>query len=161
MDELDKGLAISLTGPAREEALRRCREQIRSWGESLPPAEPLVLDFGLGEFERTGLIEFWIANEARAGYCGKYLFLFDGQSCPHHRHASKHETFFVVRGKVTMHLADGDREMGPGEVLAVETGTEHGFTGCGPALLLEISQPCEIDDNAFRDPRIPIGRGGE
>ena len=25
------------------------------------------------------LIEFWIANEMDAGYCAKYLFVFDGQ----------------------------------------------------------------------------------
>ena len=38
------------------------------------------------EFDRVGLIEFWIANEKEAGYCGKYLFAFDGQQCPAHSH---------------------------------------------------------------------------
>ena len=32
------------------------------------------------------------------------------------------------------------------------------FTGDGPALLLELSTPCEISDNDFADDRIPIGR---
>jgi hypothetical protein len=27
----------------------------------------------------------------------------------------------------------------------------------GPALLLELSMPCEVDDNFFDDPRIPYG----
>ena len=93
MDELEKGLAIALTGPRRDQALAAFREQIGNWGVALPPVEPLVLDFGLGEFDQTGLIEYWIANEAAAGYCGKYLFVFDGQACPRHRHAAKHETF--------------------------------------------------------------------
>lgn len=159
MDELDKGLAIAISGPQREAALVAFHEQIQAWGIALPPVEPLVLDFGLGDFEKTGLIEYWIANEMTAGYCGKYLFVFDGQTCPRHRHVTKHETFFLVKGR--MRITHGDRtfEMGEGEVLPVSPGGFHSFTGIGPALLLELSMPCEIDDNDFADPRIPIGKG--
>jgi len=158
VDELDKGLAISLRGPRAEEALAAFRDQMRAWGMPLPPAPPLALDFGLGDYERTGLIECWIANETEAGYCGKYLFVFEGQSCPHHRHKEKHETFFALVGKVLMSFAGGENEMGPGDVLPVAPGQPHGFTGVGgPALLLEISKPCVIDDNYFEDTRIPIG----
>jgi len=157
MEELDKGLAISLTGPAAERALAAFNKQMDEWGLAAPPVEPLVLDFGLGDFRSSGLIEYWIANELNAGYCGKYLFVFDGQSCPAHRHKEKHETFFIVKGRVRMTL-DGERiEMSPGDVLPVEPGRVHGFTGEGPALLLEISKPCLIEDNYFEDPRIPIG----
>ncbi len=98
MDELDKGRSIALTGPRAETALRAFRRQMEAWGLATPPAEPLVLDFGLAEFDRVGLIEFWIANEKEAGYCGKYLFAFDGQQCPAHSHRAKHETFFLLRG---------------------------------------------------------------
>ena len=106
MDELDRALSICVTGPLREQALTRCARQLAAWGVALPPVEPLVLDFGLGDFERTGLIEYWIANEAQAGYCGKYLFVFDGQTCPAHRHGKKHETFFLVKGQLRV-VADG------------------------------------------------------
>jgi quercetin dioxygenase-like cupin family protein len=157
MDELAKGLAISLDGPARAAALRRCREQLARWQVSPPPAEPLVLDFGLGDFAQTGLIEYWIANETAAGYCGKYLFVFAGQSCPEHAHAEKHETFHVVQGRADFRLDGGKRTLAPGEVLPVAPGVRHGFTGSGPALLLELSSPCRIEDNRFSDPRIPIG----
>lgn len=85
MDELDSDLQISVTGTVREEALAACARQLRAWDVALPPVEPLVLDFGLGDFYRTGLIEYWIANEIEAGYCGKFLFLFDRQTCPLHR----------------------------------------------------------------------------
>jgi D-lyxose ketol-isomerase len=47
--------------------------------------------------------------------------------------------------------------MGPGDVLPVEPGRQHSFTGRGPALLLEVSTPCVVDDNDFADPAIPIG----
>ncbi len=158
MDELDKGLAIAMTGPARDAALEACQRQIKAWGLALPAVAPLVLDFGLRAFAQTGLIEYWIANEAQAGYCGKYMFVFDGQTCPLHRHVTKHETFFVVKGRLRMRCGERDFEMAEGDVLPVTPGVPHSFTGVGAALLLELSMPCEIDDNAFADPCIPIGK---
>ena len=68
----------------------------------MPPSQRLVLDFGLGDFKGTGLIECWLANEVAAGYCGKYLFVFDRQTCPAHLHRKKHETFFIAKGRVRM-----------------------------------------------------------
>ena len=161
VDELAKGLSIALKGPLRNKALQEFWEQADKWRIAMPPVDPLVLDFGLGEFEKTGLIEFWIANEAAAGYCGKYLFVSDGQTCPEHGHNTKHETFFAVKGKVRMTCEGRSFEMTEGDVLPVPPGSRHTFTGIGPALLLEISTPCEIDDNCFSDKRIPIGRNGD
>lgn len=164
MKELDKALRIALKGREAQCALARFHRQMKTWQMALPPVKPLVLDFGLSDFERTGLIEYWIANEPKAGYCGKYLFVFDGQTCPLHRHRKKHETFFIVKGKVSM-MYDGKRHvMSEGDVLAVKPWKYHSFTGIGPALLLEISMPCEVDDNYFANPVIPIGgnyRGGK
>jgi mannose-6-phosphate isomerase-like protein (cupin superfamily) len=157
MDELQKALDIAITGPLAERAVADFRAQAAAWLVALPPVAPLVLDFGLGDFARVGLIEYWIANEAAAGYCGKYLFVFDGQTCPTHHHRRKHETFFVVQGRVRMMLDERSCAMGPGDVLAVPPGARHCFTGIGPALLLELSMPCEVDDNLFDDERIPIG----
>ncbi|HUT23584.1 MAG TPA: D-lyxose/D-mannose family sugar isomerase [Sumerlaeia bacterium] len=157
MRELQKGLDISISGPQREEALDRFHGQLETWQLAMPAVEPLVLDFGLEEFYKTGLIECWIANEPQAGYCGKYLFLSDGQTCPSHRHREKKETFCIVKGTVRMTCGDQTEAMGPGSVLNVEPGVFHRFTGKGPALVLEISQPCFIDDNYFENPEIPIG----
>jgi len=133
MEELDRALDIALKGPEAERALADFRRQIAAWNVALPPVPPLVLDFGLGEFARTGLIESWIANEAQAGYCGKYLFVFDGQTCPLHRHKVKHETFFIVKGRVAMEYDGSRREMGEGETLPIIPGKFHSFTGIGPA----------------------------
>ena len=157
MDELKEGLEISLRGAAARRALTAFRKQAKAWGVALPPAEPLVLDFGLGDFGRTGLIEYWLANEARAGYCGKYLFVFDGQTCPEHRHRTKHETFFVVKGRVRMCCAGKILVMKEGDVLPVPPGRKHSFAGIGPALLLELSMPCKVTDNYFSNRQIPIG----
>jgi mannose-6-phosphate isomerase-like protein (cupin superfamily) len=132
--------------------------QMAEWQIALPPVEPLVLDFGLGDFEHTGLIEYWIANETDAGYCGKYLFVFDGQTCPSHHHLEKMETFFLVAGRAAISMGAQSFDVTPGDVLTVRPGRRHSFTGVGPALLLELSAPCMIEDNVFDDPAIPIGR---
>ena len=157
MDELGKGFSVGVAGPLREEALSKCLRQIDAWAVALPEVEPLVWDFGLGDFYQTGLIEFWIANEIQAGYCGKYLFLFDGQTCPRHHHRQKHETFFIVKGAVKIECDGETYDMNSGGVLAVAQDRGHSFTGQGAALILELSQPCLIDDNYFANRDIPIG----
>jgi mannose-6-phosphate isomerase-like protein (cupin superfamily) len=157
MDELDKGLNISISKTKAAPILRSFQKQMDEWGIALPDIEPLVLDFGLGEFEKTGLIEYWIANEVESGYCGKYLFVFDQQTCPLHHHRNKLETFFIVKGRVKINYDERVFFMDPGDVLRVETQKAHSFTGIGSALLLEISKPCLISDNYFTDTRIPIG----
>ncbi len=157
MDELRNGLDISVYGPLRDKALTKLRKQIKQWDIALPQVEPLVWDFGLGDFYKIGLIEFWIANEIEKGYCAKYMFVFDSQTCPAHRHKKKHETFFVVKGKVEMVYDDKTFEMNAGDVLPVGCWKYHSFTGIGPALLLEVSKPCVISDNYFENMSIPIG----
>ncbi|MHC4884533.1 MAG: cupin domain-containing protein [Planctomycetota bacterium] len=161
MQELEKGMKLALTGPEAERSLARFGEQMAAWGLTPPPTEALIWDFGLGRFADVGLIETWIANEVGPGYCGKYLYVDEGQTCPRHRHRRKHETFFIVKGRVRMDYGGEIREMGEGDVLPVETWAYHTFTGLTPALLLEVSQPCEIEDNFFEDPRIPIGENYE
>jgi len=153
MQELDKALKKSLLGPEPDAMLDKFQRQIEAWGLALPPVEPLILDFGLGQFDRVGLIEYWIANELEAGYCGKYLFVFDGQMCPSHSHRTKHETFFLVHGCLEVVLNGRQLTLHPGEVLPVPPGHVHSFQGKGNALLLELSMPCHVNDNCFDDPR--------
>ena len=50
MDELQKGLNIFITGPLVDTALERMRRTLGEWGLAMPAAEPLVRDFGLGDF---------------------------------------------------------------------------------------------------------------
>jgi mannose-6-phosphate isomerase-like protein (cupin superfamily) len=158
MEESKNTASITLQGAQRKKALQRFKAQLKSWQLKMPPHEPLVLDFGLGDFMQTGLIECWVANEIEAKYCGKFLFVFGGQTCPTHRHQKKHETFFIVRGKVDMYLDGSHRIMRAGDCLPVPPGKNHRFVGIEPTLLLEVSKPCIVRDNVFHDPRIPIGR---
>jgi mannose-6-phosphate isomerase-like protein (cupin superfamily) len=149
---------FQVAGQAREEALAYCRDVVAGWGLTMPPGEPLALDFGLGRFAEIGEIEFWVANEEARGYCGKFLFVADGQTCPYHRHNLKHETFFVLKGAVRMVVDGAEKILHQGEILVMPPGQRHAFTGIGPALLLEVSMPSIRQDNFFAD--AGIGEGG-
>ena len=142
---------VEVQGAERERALNEVSEQIAQWGLTMPDVQPVVLDFGLGEFPETGETEFWIANEEDSGYCGKFLFLFDGQTCPRHYHDTKHETFFIVKGKVKMVAGEEESIMAEGDTLAMAPGSKHRFTAIGPALVLEVSMPSMLNDNFFDD----------
>ena len=96
------------------------------------------------------------ANEIAAGYCAKYLFVFDRQRCPVHWHERKRETFFVVKGMVRVECDRAKHDMRPGDALTIVPGQHHGFAGAGPALLLEVSMPCIVADNHFEDQRIQV-----
>lgn len=145
-----------VTGVKREAILERFKAQMAEWNITPPKTEAIVIDFNLDEFEQYGLIEYWIANEEAEGYCGKFLFVFDGQTCPYHHHKRKHETFYVVKGRIRMNIRGEDRIMEEGEILAMPPNTAHSFTGLGPALLLEASKPCREKDNFFEDKRIGV-----
>ena len=148
-DQVD---TLQLHGKTRQNALENFALLLSEWQMAMPDVEPLVMDFGQGDFYRTGLIECWLANEIEAGYCAKYLSVFDGQQCPSHSHRFKHETFHIVKGTVQL-IVDGDEHMlNEGDILAMPPGKVHSFTGMGPALILEISTPCLVDDNIFEDP---------
>ncbi len=155
---VDASFPFQVQGEERARALARCREVIRGWGLTMPAVEPLALDFGLGRFAEIGESEFWVANEEAAGYCGKFLFVDDGQTCPYHRHQRKHETFFVVKGRVRMRVDGEEKVLGEGDTLVMPPGRRHAFTGLGPALLLEVSMPSTRGDNLFAD--TAIGEGG-
>ncbi len=151
MDELKQGMENSLSGEEKEKILVDIRNILDEWRIVMPDVEPLVFDFGAGSFHEIGETEFWITNEKDAGYCGKFMFLFQGQMCPEHYHNTKLETFYILRGRIEMNYHGNTTVMQPGDVLNVETGKKHSFKGISNALVLEISMPSIISDNYFTD----------
>ena len=127
MQQLKEALANALPPDEIASVLASFRKQMRAWELTLPPAPPVVFDFGLGQFDRIGLIECWIANEVESGYCGKYLFVFDGQECPTHSHRVKHETFFVLKGQLRVILDGTPMMLRSGDVLPVLPRRKHSF----------------------------------
>jgi len=146
--------AVELQGPEREKALAAIRDQVAAWGLTLPAVTPLPMQFGLNRFMEIGETEWWVANDTDHGYCGKFLFVFDGQTCPYHHHRMKHETFFIVKGTLRMKVGEEERLMREGDLLEMPPGVGHSFTGVGPCLILEVSMPSILQDNFFADKRI-------
>lgn len=142
---------VELQGAEREKALELFHRQVAEWGLKMPDATTLVLDFGLKRFAEIGETEVWIANDPPTGYCGKFLFVMDGQTCPYHQHQMKHETFCVIKGSMRMKMGDQELVMNEGDVMPMPPGTGHSFTGIGPCLLLEVSMPSILKDNFFQD----------
>jgi D-lyxose ketol-isomerase len=136
-----------------------------------------VADFGLGDFEREGLVLLTYVNTDP--YCAKELLLFPGQTCPQHRHPpvaggpGKQETFRCRRGEVYLHVAgeptpapaatppgahyDSLREirLRPGEQHTIPPDTWHWFQA-GPegALVSEFSSTSRDETDVFLDPRV-------
>ncbi len=146
--------SLQLQGERRQEVIEKSSGQLNRWHIAVPTVEPLVMDFGQGDFYTTGLIEYWIANEIEAGYCAKYLYLFDQQHCPTHSHAHKHETFHIVKGSVRLRVDNQEHILHEGDILSMPPGKVHTFSGQGNALILEISTPCLVEDNIFHDKAI-------
>ena len=152
-------LDFELTGAEREAALSDAAGVLNGWGLTMPPGDPLVIHFGLHDFRRIGEVEYWIVNDRENAYCGKFLFLFDGQRCPLHYHKIKDETFFVVKGRVTMEIDGVPLTLNEGATYKMAPGWKHTFAAeGGPALVLEVSLPSLPKDNFFDDAR--IGRNG-
>ena len=154
MDENEILKKLSLSGQERENALRKCHEIVTSWGLKLPDVAPDPLHFGLKDFYNIGEIEFNINNDVEHGYCGKFIFMFKGQTCPMHHHKIKHETFFLVKGRVSMELGGRNIVMEQGDRLIVEQNLKHAFTALEDSLILESSMPDLVDDSIFDDQRI-------
>jgi quercetin dioxygenase-like cupin family protein len=151
MDEEKILERLSLQGEERQKALHKIHETVAAWGLQLPDVIPDPLHFGYDDFYRIGETEFNINNNVKEGYCGKFMFLFAGQTCPMHHHRIKHETFFVVKGKVDMELAGQRFLLQQGDRLIVDQFAKHRFTALENSLILESSKPDLVDDSIFED----------
>ena len=76
MDQRKKAAGIAASGATRTKALREFKRQLKAWKLVMPPHEPLVSDFGLSDFFKVGLIEYWVANEIKAGLLRKIPLCF-------------------------------------------------------------------------------------
>ncbi len=157
--DMKKFERFEVFGEDRIKIYSMINEQVQRWGLVIPDVPYLMVHFGLHDFFTTGETEFWVANEVDAGYCAKLIFVFKGQTCPYHHHKVKHETFYIVRGRTEMNI-NGDKSIREkGDIVVMNTGTKHSFSGYdGPCLLLEVSMPSIPGDSYFEN--IEIGNKG-
>lgn len=81
-----------------------------------------------------------------AKYAGKLLIIEKGRRLSLQYHRRKHESLFVLKGKLTLRFGRATRLAVPGEAFDVPPGTVHRFEARhGRVTLLEVSTP-ELDD---------------
>lgn len=141
-----------------------------------------VADFGLGEFEQTGLALIVYHNDEK--YCAKELILLPRQTCPEHKHppipemdyVGKQETFRCRWGEVYLYV-EGDPAanpkatppphrkhtyhvwheivLKPGEQYTIPPQTWHWFQGGSEgAIVSEFSTRSVDEADLFSDPDI-------
>ena len=136
-----------------------------------------IADFGLGDFERTGLGVLVYVNTKRS--CAKELAMLPRQTCPEHRHPTvccvpgKEETFRCRWGKVLLYVP-GEKtdspqatppagreqtytvwheiELNPGDQYTLEPDTLHWFqAGDEGAVVSEFSTSSTDENDIFTD----------
>jgi mannose-6-phosphate isomerase-like protein (cupin superfamily) len=95
-------------------------------------------------------------------YVGKILHIDAGQALSYQFHRVKEETIYVLRGRLTLHVAHGDEppremELAEGEVFHITPGLRHRFEAKQDVDLLETSTT-ELDDVVRLEDR--YGRAG-
>ena len=139
-----------------------------------------IADFGLSQFERTGLGVFVYVNTQRC--CAKELAMWPRQTCPEHRHPNvgkelgKEETFRCRWGKVFLYV-EGERatsprckppagrestytvwheiELNPGDQYTIMPNTLHWFqAGDQGAVVSEFSTRSTDEHDVFTDKEI-------
>ncbi len=111
-----------------------------------------IVDFGLNEYDKTGLGIYIKINEPE--YCSKWMVTKAGQTCPNHKHKIKKETFFVIKGIVELTIDDNMIILKPGDSYTIKKGNYHSFTSKKGAVIEEVSTFDSNADNYFTDKRI-------
>lgn len=86
--------------------------------------------------------EEWIVNR---DYCGKLLRISKGWQCSLHYHPIKHETFYLLGGRVLITRGECKFELERNGTVEIPPGTIHRFAGIVDSVILEISS--HHDDN--------------
>jgi len=97
--------------------------------------------------------EVWIANNAK--YCGKILYFNKGAEFSMHYHMLKHETFYILSGKIVLRgfdLSDAtphEETYGPGTVIVIPAGNPHKIFAIEETVVIEVSTQ-HFEDDSYR-----------
>lgn len=105
--------------------------------------------------------EIWMANNYAENYCGKILEVRKGGKCSLHYHKLKHETFYILEGKICLeiHLVEEKNEnsfklLNAGDVIEVRRGCVHRFEALEDSKIIEISTHHQDEDSYRIDDNI-------
>jgi quercetin dioxygenase-like cupin family protein len=95
--------------------------------------------------------EEWIINNP--AYCGKKLVFYSGHQCSMHHHKIKHETFYILTGKVYLETdtngAIEKRIMTPGDIAIIQPLTWHQLTALENSEVMEFST-FHMEEDSYR-----------
>lgn len=91
--------------------------------------------------------ECWLVNHSE--YCAKTLYLKKNHRCSFHYHKKKHETFIIIEGKCLMEVDDKAFVMRKGDIIEIDRGDIHRFTGIEDTVILEVSTQ-HFEDDSYR-----------
>ena len=136
-----------------ETARAKVRPMLSEAGITLGPDEVIeITDFGKGNFYELGLA--LIIRVAQEEYASKWLAVLPSQKCPNHYHEHIKETFFVIRGDVTIWVNGKEVRMLPGDRVTLTPRTWHSFQSASGAIIEEVTNRQFPDDSIFEDKTI-------
>jgi len=87
--------------------------------------------------------EIWYAHTDR--YAGKVLEVTAGHLLSLQKHRVKHETLYLLSGRIRLTLDEQVMDWPPGQAVSISPGTVHRMEAIEDSVLLEVSTP-ELDD---------------
>jgi len=87
--------------------------------------------------------EIWYAHTDR--YAGKVLEVMAGHLLSLQKHRVKHETLYLLTGRIRLTLDTQVLDWQPGQAVSIPPGTVHRMEAIDDSVLLEVSTP-ELDD---------------
>ncbi len=136
-----------------EKAKTDVRDMLTDAGITLGSDEEIeITDFGKEDYDKVGLGLIIRLNEME--YATKWLTVRPGQVCPNHYHKIIKETFFIIKGDVTMVLDGVESKMNPGDKVTLGPGTWHTFWSDNGAVIEEVTTHQEPQDSYFEDETI-------
>ncbi len=79
-------------------------------------------------------------------YAGKIITIRKGHRLSLQYHKAKHETVYVLKGKLSLRIGERNTVVRPGQAFAIAPRTIHRFSAPhGPVTLLEVSTPELLD----------------
>jgi mannose-6-phosphate isomerase-like protein (cupin superfamily) len=88
--------------------------------------------------EAAHLTEFWSQRVLAQGNGNLFNVAKGTGSTTWHTHDDQDEVFYVLEGRLTVQLRDGDVDLAPGDLLVIPRGTEHCPRADGEARFLLI-----------------------
>ena len=109
--------------------------------------------YGLKYFNKFGLSMITIINDK---YCKKLLFLINKQSHPTQYHKKKHESFFVLYGKIKVQINSKVFILRPGQLINIPSGAKHFFKDISKngSVIEELSTTSTKNDSFYIDKKI-------